>query len=82
MKRLLLILLLFPVFARAQIITTYAGNGIAGNIGDSSSATSAEICAPYGIAIDDVGNMYIANRGCGSNVRKVDKFGVNCHICR
>jgi hypothetical protein len=49
------------------IITTIAGNGIAGITGDGGQATAAEIDADA-VAVDAVGNIYI---GGGASVRKV-----------
>ena len=51
------------VTANTGIITTVAGNGIAGYGGDSDSATLAKINSPRGIAIDGSGNIYIADFG-------------------
>jgi len=42
-------------------IATVAGNGIAGNSGDTGPATSAELGYPTGMAVDSVGNLYIAD---------------------
>jgi sugar lactone lactonase YvrE len=55
------------------IITTVAGNGTSGNAGDGGAATSAQLCLPEGVAVDALGNLYIAN-ACG-NLRKVDQSG-------
>jgi hypothetical protein len=52
------------------IITTVAGNGTQGYSGDGGAATSAEIKLPEGIAVDDSGNLYIADNG-NSRIRKV-----------
>jgi len=57
------------------IITTYAGTGIGGFSGDGSLATSAQLFQPDGIAIDKVGNLYIADGG-NKRIRKVDTFGI------
>ena len=43
------------------IITTVAGTGVAGYGGDKGPATSAELYNPYGVAVDGVGNFYIAD---------------------
>ena len=52
------------------IITTVAGNGLAGYTGDTGSATSASIRNPLGLAIDAMGNLFIADYG-NNVVRKV-----------
>lgn len=51
-------------------ITTVAGNGTAGFSGDGSAANSAELNFPAGVAIDSLGNIYIADSG-NNCVRKV-----------
>ena len=43
------------------IITTVAGNGIAGFGGDGSQATSASLTSPGETAIDSAGNLFIAD---------------------
>jgi hypothetical protein len=43
------------------IINTFAGNGLAGNIGDGSAANTAELDAPSGLAVDPAGDVYIAD---------------------
>lgn len=50
------------------IISTYAGNGTAGETGDGGAATAAELSQPTGCAVDGYGNLYIADN---SNVRLV-----------
>jgi RHS repeat-associated protein len=52
------------------IITTVAGNGTAGYNGDGGSATKAELRYPSGIALDNSGNIYIADDG-NNRIRKV-----------
>jgi len=56
-------------------ITTVAGNGTNGYLGEGGTATSAEISSPSGVAVDASGNLFIAD--CGNNrVRKVDTNGI------
>src|SRR5208282_1987439 len=42
-------------------ITTVAGNGMLGSIGDNGPATSAELSNPEGVAVDSAGNVYIGD---------------------
>ena len=42
-------------------ITTVAGNGAKGYAGDTGPATSAELNNPQGVAVDSLGNLYIAD---------------------
>lgn len=55
-------------------ITTVAGNGTAGFSGDDSLAIYAQLNEPTDVALDDTGNMYIADH-LNSRVRKVDVNG-------
>lgn len=43
------------------VITTYAGNGLSGALGDGGLATKAELRAPFYLAIDAQDNLYIAD---------------------
>ncbi len=54
------------------IITTIAGTGASGNLGDGGLATAAELSIPVGLVFDKKGNLYISNGGGGSRIRKVD----------
>jgi uncharacterized protein (TIGR03437 family) len=45
------------------IITTVAGTGVAGFSGDGGPAVAAQLNAPYGLAADSHGNLYIADLG-------------------
>ena len=49
------------VLPRNGVISTVAGNGTQGYSGDAGPATSASMNAPRGIAVDSVGNIYIAD---------------------
>jgi sugar lactone lactonase YvrE len=57
------------------VITTVAGNGVAGFGGDGGPATAAQFDTPYGVAVDAAGNLYIADYG-NSRVRRVTTGGV------
>ncbi len=57
--------------ASTGIITTVAGNGMAGYSGDGGAATSAELNAPKSVVVDIAGNLYIADTG-NNVIRKVD----------
>jgi len=57
------------------IITTIAGNsGYYGYSGDGGPATAAELAQPVSVAVDAIGNLYIADES-NSCVRKVDTGG-------
>ena len=53
------------------IITTVAGNGIAGFSGDGQPATSAELNDPAGLAVDSAGDLFIADSG-NNRIREVN----------
>ncbi|KMP11141.1 hypothetical protein UZ36_05445 [Candidatus Nitromaritima sp. SCGC AAA799-C22] len=57
------------------IITTVAGDGLFASRGDHGPATRANLAYPTDVAVDDFGNIYIADRN-NSLVRKVDTNGV------
>src|SRR3569833_2935492 len=42
----------------AGIISTVAGNGIAGYSGDNAPATNAQVFYPWGMALDVIGDIY------------------------
>jgi len=52
------------------IITVVAGTGTAGFSGDNGPATSAQLNAPYAVALDAAGNLYIGDTS-NHAVRKV-----------
>ena len=66
-SQLLATTLLYGTGLAAQIsiypanITTVAGNGMWGGTGDGGRATAATLRNPQGVAIDNVGNLYIAD---------------------
>jgi uncharacterized protein (TIGR03437 family) len=59
------------VTAATGVITTVAGTGVTGYSGDMGSATKAQFNKPTGVALDSVGNLYIADRQ-NNVIRKVD----------
>jgi uncharacterized protein (TIGR03437 family) len=52
------------------VISTVAGNGTLGYSGDNGPAISAQLDAPYGVAVDSAGSLYIADSG-NNTIRKV-----------
>jgi sugar lactone lactonase YvrE len=57
------------------IITTMAGSGTAGYSGDSGAATNANLNFPTGLALDAMGNLYIADQE-NNRIRKVSANGI------
>jgi hypothetical protein len=53
------------------IISTVAGNGTQGYSGDTGPATSSQMYGPWDIAVDGLGNLYIADT-FNNAIRKVD----------
>jgi len=53
------------------VITTIAGTGETGFTGDGALAKNAQLSNPTGLALDNRGNLYIADSG-NERVRKVD----------
>jgi sugar lactone lactonase YvrE len=56
-------------------ITTVAGTNSGGYSGDGGAAACAKLNIPFGVALDFVGNLYIADTG-NNRIRKVDTNGV------
>jgi sugar lactone lactonase YvrE len=51
------------VDASDGVISTVAGNGSSGFSGDGAVATKAELNTPYGVAVDESGNLFISDYG-------------------
>jgi trimeric autotransporter adhesin len=54
---------------------TVAGNGSSGSLGDGAPAISASLSEAYGVTVDSVGNLYIADT-FNQRVRKVNSSGI------
>ncbi|MBI4551402.1 MAG: choice-of-anchor D domain-containing protein [Candidatus Latescibacteria bacterium] len=52
------------------VITTVAGGGNFGNVGEGGPATQAYLSSPTGVYADQTGNFYIANQG-DHRIRKI-----------
>jgi hypothetical protein len=59
------------VAAVGGIITTFAGDGVQGYLGNGSLANHAELDSPLGVAVDAAGNVFIADSG-NNAIRKVN----------
>jgi sugar lactone lactonase YvrE len=57
------------------LISTVAGTGTGGSVGDGGAATAAQLNAPQGVAFDAAGNLYIGDT-LNNKVRKVTPAGV------
>lgn len=56
------------------IIRSIAGTGINGYNGDNIQATDAQLGNPFGVAIDAIGNIYLADQS--PRIRKIDTTGI------
>lgn len=61
------------------IITTFAGTGEAGDIGDGGPAMAARLRFPSSVSVSDMGKVYIADQG-NYNVRIVNTDGIISRI--
>jgi sugar lactone lactonase YvrE len=62
------------VDASSGVITTFAGNGVAGFSGDGTPATAASLRNPFGLTFDAAGNLYIADAS-NHRIRRVTPGG-------
>jgi NHL repeat len=63
-----------PTILNQDVISTFAGNGTGGYSGDGGPATSAELKAPTGVAVDSSGDVFIADTG-NNVIREVSPSG-------
>ncbi len=63
------------VDAKTGIVTTVAGTGVRGNVGDRRSALKARLSSPHGLAFDSNGNLYISDTE-NQRIRMVDRRGI------
>ena len=61
--------------ATTGIITTIIGNGSTTYTGDGMAATASSLYYPGGVAVDPIGNMYVADN-LHSRIRKVNTSGI------
>ncbi len=54
-------------------VTTFAGNGYSGFLGDGGPATSASLSQPLSLALDATGNLFVCIYG---GVRKINPAGI------
>ena len=59
----------------AGVISTVAGDGTRGYGGDGGPAVAAQLSSPRALALDEAGNLYIADSS-NYRIRKVDAAGV------
>ena len=62
------------VSAATGFITTYAGTGTSGFLGDGGAATSARLSSPQAVSLNSAGDLFIADTG-NDRVRRVAGSG-------
>ena len=67
------------VNAVSNAISTIAGTGVSVSTGDGSAASASSLGSPQDIAIDNSGNIYVAE--WNARVRKINSSGIISSIC-
>ena len=67
--------------ATTHVLTLVAGTGTPGSLGNGGPATSAQLNTPEGVAVDTLGNLYIADFG-NDAVRKVYDLAGSGEVAR
>ncbi|HXC03175.1 MAG TPA: NHL repeat-containing protein, partial [Bacteroidia bacterium] len=76
MKKILFLLFIVNVqWMSGQTIFTMCGNGVPGFSGDGGLAIAAELSLPVGVAIDSMGNIYLADES-NQRIRKINASGI------
>ena len=75
MKKIILLATLFlsTIASNAQVVSTFAGSGVAGSL--NGTGTSAQLNNPSGICKDNLGNFYVADTN-NNKIRKITSAGV------
>jgi hypothetical protein len=63
-----------PTTPNADVISRYAGTGVAGFSGDNGPASQAKLNDPSGVALDGSGDLFIADTG-NNRIREVSSTG-------
>ncbi len=67
--------ILASALCRGQVITSIAGTGNQGYLGDNGPAAQAWLFFPEGVAVDSAGNVFFADTG-NLRVREVNTAGI------
>jgi uncharacterized protein (TIGR03437 family) len=67
-------LVALPCYAQTYTISTIAGNGSIGSLGDGGPGQGASLSNPSGVAVDSAGNIYIADSN-NYKIRRVSPDG-------